>query len=134
MLVKQVMSHPAICVDENTSINETIDIMRRKKLGFVPITKSDYLIGVVSDRDILLRGQHLEKNSKISTIMTNNIIYTVPENATLEEAGKIMSNSKVRRLVVVNNDLIRGVITTKDLLIDKNLIPYIQNTYTNIHY
>ena len=65
--------------------------------------------------------------------MTNDIIYTIPENATLEEAGKLMSKYKVRRLVV-NSDFVRGVITSKDLLKDENLIPYIQDTYTHIHY
>lgn len=134
MLVKHVMSHPAICVDEKTSINETVDILRKKGLGFLPITKNDHLIGVITDRDILLRGQGLKKNTKISKIMTNDIIYTIDENATLEDAGKLMSKYKVRRLVVVNSDYIRGVITSKDLLQDDSLIPYIQQTYIHANY
>lgn len=134
MLVKHVMSHPAICVDEKTNINDTINIMRKQKLGFLPITKNDHLIGVVTDRDILLRGQNIKKNTKISKIMTNDIVYTINENASLEEAGKLMGKYKVRRLVVVNSDYIRGVITSKDLLKDETLIPYIKETYTHIHY
>lgn len=134
MLVKNVMSSPAICVDEKTSIKEAIEIMEKEDLGFLPVTKNDHLIGVVTDRDILLRSRGKKASTKISKIMTNDVIYTITENATLEDAGKIMSDYKVRRLVVVNSDYIRGVITSKDLLKDDSLIPYIKQTYTSNYY
>ena len=134
MLVKNVMSSPAICVDEKTSIKETIEIMDKEDLGFLPITKNDHLIGVITDRDILLRSRGLKSNSRISKIMTNDVIYTITETATLEDAGKIMSDYKVRRLVVVNSDYICGVITSKDLLKDESLIPYIKQTYNPTYY
>ena len=134
MLVKHAMTHPAICIDENTTIDETINIMREKNVGFLPITKNDYLIGVITDRDILLRGQSLKRTTKISQVMTNDIICTIDEHSSLEEAGKLMSKYLVRRLVVTHDDLIKGVITSKDLLNDISLIPYIYDTYNNIRY
>lgn len=134
MLVKNVMSSPAICVDEKASIKEVIEIMEKEDVGFLPITKNDHLIGVVTDRDILLRSQGKKSSTKISKIMTKDVIYTITENATLEDAGKIMSDYKVRRLVVVNSDYIRGVITSKDLLKDESLIPYIKQTYNSTYY
>lgn len=134
MLVKNVMSTPAICVDEKTPIKEVIEIMEKEDVGFLPITKNDHLIGVITDRDILLRSKGIKSNSKISKIMTKDVIYTITENATLEDAGKIMSDYKVRRLVVVNSDYIRGIITSKDLLKDESLIPYIKQTYASNYY
>lgn len=134
MLVKNVMSSPAICIDEKTSIKETIEIMEKEDVGFLPITKNDHLIGVITDRDILLRSRGHKATTKISKIMTNDVIYTIRENATLEDAGKIMSDYKIRRLVVVNSDYICGVITSKDLLKDENLIPYIKQTYNSTYY
>lgn len=129
MLVKNVMSSPAICIDEKTTIKETIEIMEKEDLGFLPVTKNNHLVGVITDRDILLRGKNHRSNSKISKIMTNEDIYTITEDASLEDAGKIMSDYKVRRLVVVNSDYVKGVITSKDLLKDETLIPYIKQTY-----
>ena len=134
MLVKNVMSSPAICVDYKTSIKETIEIMDKENIGFLPITKNDHLIGVITDRDILLRSRGHRSNTKISKIMTNENLYTIQEHSTLEDAGKIMSQYKVRRLVVVNNDYVVGVITSKDLLKDDNLIPYIKETYQHSYY
>ena len=66
--------------------------------------------------------------------MTNENLYTIQEHSTLEDAGKIMSQHKVRRLVVVNSDYVVGVITSKDLLKDDNLIPYIKETYQHSYY
>lgn len=134
MIIKNVMSTPAICVDEKTSIKETIEIMEKEDLGFLPITKNDHLIGVITDRDILLRSRGVKSNAKISKIMTNENLYTITENASLLDAGKIMSKYKVRRLVVVNSDYIKGVVTSKDLLKDETLIPYIQETYHHSYY
>ena len=134
MLVKNVMSSPAICVDEKTSIKETIQIMENEDIGFLPITKNDQLIGVITDRDILLRSRNHKATAKIAKIMTNDVIYTIKESSTLEDAAKIMSDYKVRRLVVTNNDYICGVITSKDLLKDETLIPYIKQTYNSTYY
>lgn len=134
MLVKNVMSSPAICVDEKTTIKEVIDLMEKEDIGFVPITKNDHLIGVITDRDILLRSRGHKSNTKISKIMTYENLYTIMENASLDEAGKIMSQYKIRRLVVVNSDYIQGVITSKDLLKDENMIPYIKQTYQHSFY
>lgn len=129
MQVKNIMSSPAITVDEKISIKEAIELMDKENLGFLPVTKNDHLIGVVTDRDILLRGRYYRSNSKISKVMTKNYLYTIQESASLEDAAKIMSQYKVRRLVVVNSDYIKGVITSKDLLKDETLIPYIKETY-----
>ena len=134
MLIKDVMSTPVVCVDEKATIKETIQTMEKEDLGFLPVTKNDHLIGVVTDRDILLRGRNYKSNSKISKVMTSENIYTINEEASLEDAGKIMSKYKVRRLVVVNSDYIKGVVTSKDLLKDESLIPYIKQTYQHSYY
>lgn len=134
MLVKNVMSSPAICIDEKTTIKDAIDIMEKENLGFLPITKNDRLIGVVTDRDILLRSREYKKNAKISKIMTNDVLYTISSHSPLHDAGKIMGEYKVRRLVVVDDDTITGVITSKDLLRDDTLIPYVKKTYSHSYY
>ena len=134
MIVKNAMSSPAICIDEKATIKEAIEIMAKEDLGFLPITKNDHLVGVITDRDILLRSRGHKSNTKISKIMTSETLYTISENSSLEDAGKIMSSYKIRRLVVVNSDYVKGVITSKDLLKDEKLIPYIKQTYTPSYY
>ena len=131
MLVKHVMSSPAICIDVNTTIEEAIKTMEERNLGFLPITKNDELVGVVTDRDILLRGKNKKSNTHIDKIMTNETLHLVSHSDPLEEAGRIMSAHNVRRLIVVEDNLIKGVITSKDLLYQDDLLPYIKQTYLN---
>ena len=132
MLIKEVMSSPAICVDYKISIKEAVEIMENKNLGFLPVTKNGYLIGVITDRDLIIRGKNLDLNSPISNIITRDVI-TINLNEPLLEAAKLMSEHKIRRLVVVDDQLVKGVITSKELLHDDYLIPYIKETY-NIYY
>ena len=132
MLVKQIMSSPAICVDYKTPIDNVVNIMRKENLGFLPVTKDDILIGVVTDRDILLRKDKYTKH--IDEVMSKDNLHTIDMASPLEEAAKIMSTYKVRRLVVTHDNLIKGVITSKDLLYQDDLLPYIKQTYINIGY
>ena len=75
MIVKQVMSSPAICVDYKTSIKEVIELMKNEDIGFLPITKNDHLVGVITDRDILLRSQGIRSNTQISKIIFYNPVF-----------------------------------------------------------
>lgn len=134
MLVKHVMSSPAICVSGDSSISQAIELMKEKDIGFLPVTENDVLVGVITDRDLLLRGKNKKSNTHINKIMTNDNIYLVSPSDSLEEAARIMSAYKIRRLVVVEEDLIKGVITSKDLLYEDNLLPYIKQTYLNSSY
>ena len=115
MLVKDIMNSPAICIDANITISETIKIMRKENIGFCPITKNDRLIGVVTDRDILMRSQRLNKNTRISKIMTRTCIYTISAHAPLEIAKKTMMKYNVKRLIVIYDDYIKGVISNTDI-------------------
>ena len=134
MKIKEIMSKPAICVDESTPIKEVINIMKNKDLGFLPVTKDDYLVGVVTDRDILLRAKGKKNDTPIAKIMTKDNLQMVNMNDELEEAGIIMSRHKLRRLVVTDGEYVKGVITSKDLLRDETLIPYIRETYITTSY
>ena len=134
MLVKEVMSSPAICVNSKSTIDDATKLMEEKNLGFLPVTENDVLVGVITDRDILLRGKGKRPDTQINKIMTKNIIHLVNVNDSLESAAQIMAAHKIRRLVVIEDDLIKGVITSKDLLYEESLIPYIKQTYLNASY
>ena len=134
MLVKEVMSSPAICINSKSTIDDATKLMEEKNLGFLPVTENDVLVGVITDRDILLRGKGKRPDTQINKIMTKEIIHLVNINDSLESAAQIMAAHKIRRLVVIEDDLIKGVITSKDLLYEESLIPYIKQTYLNASY
>ena len=129
-LTKELMTSPAIYWEEQTPIKDVISLMKDNNIGFIPITKNKILIGVVTDRDILIRGVGVYKlNTKINKIMTNGEIYFVSPDTPVEEAAKKMAEHKIRRLVVLENGYVAGVLTTKNLLNEPTLLKYITQTY-----
>lgn len=128
--VKDLMTSPAIYCENTTSIKDAINLMKEKNIGFLPIAKNNILIGIVTDRDILIRGVGIYKlNTKIEKVMTNGDIHFVHPTTPLEDAAKKMASSKIRRLVVLDDGKITGVITTKNLLKVPSLINYVTQTY-----
>lgn len=128
--VKELMTVPAIFCESTKSIKDCITIMKEKNIGFLPITKKGILIGVVTDRDILIRAAGIYKlNTKIEKIITTGEIHFVSPSTSTLEAAKIMSKNKIRRLVVMEDGKIHGVITTKNLLKESELHKYIIDTY-----
>lgn len=128
--VKDLMTSPAIYAETTTTLKESISLLKEKNIGFLPITKKNILVGVVTDRDILIRGIGIYKlNTKIEKVMTSGDIYFVQPDTPLEEAAKTMAKYKIRRLVVLNDGQISGVITTKNMLKEPSLLPYIATTY-----
>lgn len=129
-LVKDLMTSPAIYCDESTNIKEVIHILKENNIGFLPITKSNILVGVITDRDILTRGiGNYKLNSKISKIMTTGDLQYVNPDTTVLDAAKKMAEHKIRRLVVLDDGKITGVLTTKNLLPYPELFKYISKTY-----
>ena len=131
MIVKNLMTSPAITCEIYTSIKEAVQIMKEKNIGFLPITKNGILVGVVTDRDITIRAFGIFKsNTKIEKIMTNQNLYFVNPDTTLKEAAEKIANNKIRRLVVLNDGKVVGVLTSKNLINNPTLFKYICETYT----
>lgn len=130
--VSDLMSKPAITCEYNTTFKETIEIMKTKDIGFLPVTKKGVLVGVVTDRDLLIRGIGTYKlNTRIDRVMTSGDVRFVDPGTSLKEAARIMALYKIRRLPVLKDGECVGVITTKNLLNVDELFPYIKETYLN---
>ena len=131
-IVKYFMTTPAITCEETTSIKEAINLMKSHNIGFIPITKKGIITGVITDRDILIRAIGIYKlNAKINKIMTNGNIYFVSPTTKIKDAAEKMANNKIRRLIVMDDGKAIGVLTTKNLLNENEIIPLIKKTYLN---
>jgi CBS domain-containing protein len=93
------------------------EIMKREDAGFVPICEGNRLMGVVTDRDIVLRcvanGSQIEGAAE--EIMTRDPA-TIEASASLEDAGRMMERLEVRRLPVVDNGQLVGVLSHGNLV------------------
>lgn len=118
MKVNECMCHDVLWVNPNTTICECANLMAEHKIGSIPVCNSNQnVVGMVTDRDILLRSVCCDKNAKttpVSEIMSTNVCCCEP-NEELKHAEHLMSNNQVRRLPVIENNKIIGILSIGDI-------------------
>ena len=88
-------------------------IMEQHKISGVPITVNGYLKGILTRRDLRFLT---DNNQRIAEVMTKDNLVTAPENTTLEAAERILTENKVEKLLLVDDNYrLRGLITIKDI-------------------
>lgn len=116
MSVKDIM-HDATIVNPNISALEVSRVMKSKNIGSVLVKVSPLDYGVVTERDIIIKviaRDQDPKSVKAKDIMTE-MRYTIDSNASIEKASEIFNLHQIRRLPVMENGKIIGVITTRDV-------------------
>ena len=118
MKVKECMCSQVSSVKPETTLKDVAKIMQENHVGCIPVCDSkNSVVGLVTDRDLVLRGIACNKDTNttpVSEIMTTNV-YTVAPDAEVTEASKIMCDCQVKRVPVIDNATIVGIITLGDL-------------------
>jgi CBS domain-containing protein len=119
MLVKDVMSSPAVTVDENAPANKVAGLMAKHEYGCILVTtKQAKPMGIITERDLVVRV--LAKNAKPDTIRAKSVmtspLMTIESDATINEAAKLMSKLNIRRLGVMYKGQIVGILSSRDVL------------------
>lgn len=117
--VRELMSTNCQTVTIQDNIHEIAVIMAQNDIGFVPVVDVNdrsKLIGAVTDRDLVIRG-YAEKrpgSCPVKDVMSESIVTVSPEQDA-EEAADIMASHQIRRLPVVEEGRLIGVISLGDL-------------------
>lgn len=102
----------------DASVYDAIHLMAEKAVGALIVMDGQKLVGVISERDyarkIILEGRSSE-NTKISEIMSSEVITTGPDNR-IEECMAIMTERRIRHLPVIDGDEVLGIISLGDLV------------------
>ena len=118
MKVKECMSNNVVCANPGWTVKETAKLMEKERVGCVPVCDdSKKIVGLVTDRDLVLRTIACNKDpntTPISEVMTTEICKISPDSE-VSEAGKVMSKWQVRRVPVIEDNQIVGIITVGDL-------------------
>lgn len=102
-----------VTLPPEATVKDARALMKKHKIGGIPIVKNDKLIGIVTNRD--LRFEHYV-DKKLGNIMTKENLVTAKENTSLEEAEEILQEYKVEKLPIVDKDMMLvGLITFKDI-------------------
>ena len=114
MKVKDYMTKGIVNCDINDEISTIAEIMDSNNIGFVPVLEEDEIIGVITDRDIVI-GPVMDNITTIEDFINKNII-SIDENENVTEALLLMKEKKVKRLLVTSKEKYVGVLSIFDLL------------------
>ena len=131
MRVKDCMCHNVVQATPDTTVTDVARLMDKNKVGCIPICRDNRIIGFVTDRDIITRGVACNKDcntTKISDIMNINVIKITPDTE-LDYAIKVMAKNQIRRLPVIEDNKVIGLLSLGDLAhnekVDSEEIGYI---------
>jgi len=121
MKVRDVMTSSVDWATPDTSVVEVAQLMRKDNVGSIPICKENRLIGIITDRDIVLKvvatgGNTINKLAK--DVMSTDII-SVSADQDVHEAADLMSEYQVRRLPVLEMGELVGIVAIGDLAIER---------------
>ena len=118
MKVSEAMTRKVEIIDPNAPVGEAARRMRDDNVGALPVGENDGLIGIVTDRDIVVRGvadDRLGSTTAVRDVMSEHVYYCF-DNDDLEQAAKIMAEHQVRRLPVLNQSKrLVGIVALADL-------------------
>jgi CBS domain-containing protein len=117
--LRDVMTPNPVTVGPSATLQEAARIMRDEDTGVVPIVENGRPVGVVTDRDIVVRavadGAEGARRS-VRDVASSDLI-TVPPDMTTEQAAELMAERQVRRVLVCENDRLVGVASIGDLAV-----------------
>jgi CBS domain-containing protein len=90
--------------------------MRDLDVGVIPIVENGRLIGLITDRDLVVRGiaEKRPGSNEVINVMSENLV-TVSPDASVQEAAELMAKHQIRRLPVVENGKLVGIVSLGDL-------------------
>jgi len=117
MLVQEVMTKNVVKIDCNKSVYDACTEYSKNEVGSLVVMDKDIVVGIITERDTIERVILNKKDplkTKVKDIMTPNIT-TIHALAPLEKASKIMREKHIKKLPVILNNKIVGIITETDL-------------------
>ncbi|WP_078381021.1 CBS domain-containing protein [Sutcliffiella halmapala] len=109
-------------VDFCTPLDNVYEVATKMKdlnVGAIPIVDNNQLIGMITDRDLVVRGiaeKHAGSNS-VTNVMSEQLV-TITPDASVEEAAHLMAQHQVRRLPVVEHGQLIGILALGDLAVN----------------
>lgn len=134
MKVKDIMTKSVAYVNPAATVLETAQLMQKHNVGSIPVCDQSGVVGIVTDRDIVVRNIAFGKNPQqtpVTDIMTANIT-TVTPDMEMKDVTKMMSSSQIRRLPVVENKTLVGIVALGDVAIDSKSDTEVSDTLTEI--
>jgi CBS domain-containing protein len=116
--IRDVMTPDPVTMPASSPLEEAARVMKERDIGDVLVTEADTLCGLVTDRDIVVRGlAEGRASARLGDICSKELIVLSPQDS-LADAIRMMSEHAIRRLPVVENGQPVGVVSIGDLAVE----------------
>jgi CBS domain-containing protein len=115
--VEDVMVREVITIDDNSTVKEAAEVMNKFEIGCMIVVRKGKAMGIITERDLLKRvvAEARDANrTKVKDIMTTPLVVAEPDME-LEEAIKLMFKMKIKKLPVVSESRLVGLISLTDI-------------------
>ena len=115
--VKEIMTKKVVTITVDKTVFEAAELMNSKGIGCLLIVQGEVPVGIVTERDFVRRvvAKNLPYSVKVSEIMTKNVITVYPDMP-LKDAARLMSINKIRRLPVLKQNKLVGIVVASDFV------------------
>ncbi|MET3697096.1 CBS domain protein [Bacillus oleivorans] len=131
MQVRDVMSTNVESCSSNDSIEAVAQKMKDLNVGALPVVENGQVVGMITDRDLAVRGI-AENRSNVGDVATTQSVVTCSPEMSVDEVAAIMAQHQVRRLPVVENGQIVGIVALGDLAVREQSNEMAGGALTNI--
>lgn len=117
MLVQEIMSRDVVTISKDETAFDASIKYRDKKVGCLLVVDKDKCVGILTERDLIERvicEEREPKQTKVSEIMSKNL-KTIHKLAKIEDANRLMKMHNIKKLPVVSNDTLVGIVTITDI-------------------
>ena len=120
MKVNEIITHDPEVIRPETTLIEAAQKMKSLDIGMLPVCDGDRLVGMITDRDITVRGVaqgYDPKTARVQEVMTPEVIYCF-DDEDVKDVAKKMEEKQVRRLPVLNREKrLVGIVSLGDLAV-----------------
>lgn len=119
--LEHMMSKNVVSIGPNQSLQEAAAIMEQHNLGALPVVQNGQLMGILTDRDITVRSiaHGKDGHTQCSDCMTSSLVSGRPD-MDVREAATMMGENQIRRIPVVDNGQMVGMVALGDVAANKS--------------
>ncbi|KAB7707092.1 CBS domain-containing protein [Bacillus aerolatus] len=121
MKIADIMTSNVEWCKPESKIYEAAEKMKELDVGVMPICDSGSVVGVVTDRDVVIKGvaNNIPVDAQVSQVMSTDPV-TGNRNMLVEDAAELMADHQIRRLPIVDDDKLVGIVSLGDLAVNQN--------------
>ena len=106
-------------IDRNSTVEQAARMMKELNVGSIPVTENGNVIGIITDRDVVLRNVadgRTAADTRVEEVMSKTVVTATPD-MDVHRAADLMAQNQIRRLPIVENNRMVGIVSIGDLAV-----------------